>query len=271
MILPISISSEINMLLHFFPEDIPQRNTFNGLLFVLPSAGKTMVEVDSRPYILEPGTLLTVLPSHLLHTISCDKNAQCLTLAFTFDSIADFPYMLQSGISERMTCTPYIKLNAEEFDRLGNWYRSIDEHYRHHAHPSYLEILRALLFIFTAEISAIYSNKPIKASASHYEELAEGFFRLLHSYFRTHRETAFYAEKLCISTKYLSKVIALVTGHVPSYWIMDFTIREAKTLLKSTTLTITQLSEKLNFPNSSFFARYFKRHTGLSPQKYRLQ
>ena len=109
----------------------------------------------------------------------------------------------------------------------------------------------------------------MKATATHKEQLTENFFRLLHESFSAHRDVAFYADRLCITSKYLARVIQQVTGQTPAYWITDFTIREAKTLLKSTTLTITELSERMNFPNSSFFARYFRRYAGVSPQEYR--
>lgn len=49
----------------------------------------------------------------------------------------------------------------------------------------------------------------------------------------------------------------------------DYVVLEAKTLLKSTNLTILQISEELHFANQSFFGKYFKQHTGLSPMRYR--
>lgn len=109
----------------------------------------------------------------------------------------------------------------------------------------------------------------MKATATHKEELTENFFRLLHEFFSSRRDVSFYADRLCLTSKYLARVIQQVTGHTPAYWIADFTVREAKTLLKATTLTVTELSERMNFPNSSFFARYFRRHAGVSPQEYR--
>ena len=115
----------------------------------------------------------------------------------------------------------------------------------------------------------IYAHKKVESVATHYEQMANQFFRLLHVHVRLHRDVAFYAGQLCVTPKYLSKVIRQVTDHTPSFWIADFTLKDAKALLKSSSLTITQLSEQLNFPNSSFFARYFKRHTGMSPQAYR--
>lgn len=267
---PFFISNQPDALLHFLPMNTPLRGEWMGPVFILTTAGRATVEVDGRPYLLSPGTLLSLLPSHLHHTVTYENDFRCLTLAFQFDAMADFPYMLQSPIAEKIGHTPFILLSAEEQERLEDWHRVITRQYTLTDHPSYPEIVRSLIFVFTSEVGAAYIHNPMKTTATHREELTNHFFSLLHKSFFTHRDTAFYADQLCITTKHLSRVIQQVTGHTPSYWIADFTVREAKTRLKSTTLTITELSEKLNFPNSSFFARYFKRHTGVSPQEYRL-
>lgn len=263
------VSDRSDALLRFLPENASWRNTLTGPIFILTTSGQAAVEIDGRPYLLSMGALLTLLPSHRQHTVLFEKDYSCLVLAFEFDDMADFPYMLSSRISEKMGHVPFIQLSPEERKRLEDWYHVIIHHNALTSHPSYKEILRSLVFIFTAEVSAIYTNSPIKATATHQEALTNHFFHLLHEFFSIHRDAAFYAGQLCITPKYLARVIQQVTGHTPSYWMVDFTIREAKMLLKSTTLTVTQLSERLNFPNSSFFARYFKRYAGVAPQEYR--
>lgn len=263
------ISNLPDALTRFLPVDMPQRNHLKGLIFVLSTSGQATVEVDGSLYTLLPGSLLTLLPSHLLHTVSSSEDFQCLTLAFPFDAMADFPYLLPVLVTEKMQQTPFILLSAQEKELLTGSHAALMRHYVQLNHPSYNEILRSLIYVFTAEVSAIYINHPMKATATHKEQLTENFFRLLHESFSAHRDVAFYADRLCITSKYLARVIQQVTGHTPAYWITDFTIREAKTLLKSTTLTITELSERMNFPNSSFFARYFRRYAGVSPQEYR--
>jgi AraC-like DNA-binding protein len=79
----------------------------------------------------------------------------------------------------------------------------------------------------------------------------------------------FYAKKLCMAPKYLSAVIKEKTGKSAFEWINDYVILEAKSLLKSTNMTIQQISDELNFANQSFFGKYFKRLAGMSPKSYR--
>lgn len=270
MINELMLSSDADAPSRIFPSDNPLRGAFGGLIFVLGTQGEAAIEADGKRYTLKKGKMLTTLPAHLVRIEKQTANFRCLTLGFTFDFMSDFPYMVTASVSQKMVNTPLVELTKEEFHRLKSCHQAITNHTASENHPSYTQILRSLLFIFTAEVGALYSEKPTKSTATYFETITDGFFKQLHENFTTHRDVVFYADKLCVSTRYLEKVLLRVTGHTPAYWIADFTIRQAKMLLKSTTLTITELSEKLNFANSSFFAKYFKRHTGLSPQEYRL-
>ena len=82
------------------------------------------------------------------------------------------------------------------------------------------------------------------------------------------RSITYYADLLCISPKYLSQVIKNVTGRLAGEWISDYVILEAKALLKSNKYTVQQVCDMLNFANQSFFGKYFKRKTGMSPKNY---
>lgn len=254
-----------------FPWEAPARNTFRGLCFVMPVTGEATVEIDSRPYRLCPGVLLTLLPGHVLQIVSRSHDFHCFLLSVPFEFMNDFPYMLQSCISEKMEQMPYLLLLPDQQNLLRENYRAIARHYPQTLHSSYQEIMRCLFFIFTAEVCAIYSNRQLRVSATLREKMTGSFFGLLHVNLHVHRDAAFYAGQLCITPRHLAKVIRQTTGQVPSYWITDFTIRELKSLLCSTSLSVTQLSDRLNFPDSSFLARYFRRNTGMSPQEFRLR
>jgi AraC-like DNA-binding protein len=100
------------------------------------------------------------------------------------------------------------------------------------------------------------------------EELFTSFYNLVLLHHRESHEVGFYADKLCLTPKYLSTVIKASTGKTAYEWINDYVILEAKALLKSD-MTVQQISDSLSFPNQSFFGQSFKRHTGMSPSEYR--
>lgn len=101
--------------------------------------------------------------------------------------------------------------------------------------------------------------------------MTERFMDLLEHHYQQHRDVKFYADKLSLTPKYLSKIIDEDTGMSATEWINSYVLLEAKALLKSTDLTIQQISLQLNFPSQSHFGKYFKNHTNLSPKEYRLQ
>ena len=97
----------------------------------------------------------------------------------------------------------------------------------------------------------------------------EQFLTLVSEHHDKERGMAFYAEKLCLTPKYLSKIVRAASGKSGPEWIDSFVILEAKNMLKYSDMPIKEIVYKLNFPNSSVFYKFFKTHTGQTPSEYR--
>ena len=100
------------------------------------------------------------------------------------------------------------------------------------------------------------------------DEIFKSFVSLVHEHCASQREVSLYANKLCISTKYLTGICKAVTGDSAKKIIDDFAILEIKVLLQSTELTVQEIADRLGFPDQSYLGRYFKRHEGMSPKEY---
>ena len=100
------------------------------------------------------------------------------------------------------------------------------------------------------------------------DEIFKSFVSLVHEHCASQREVSFYADKLCISTKYLTGICKAVTGDSAKKIIDDFAILEIKVLLQSTELTVQEIADRLGFPDQSYLGSYFKRHEGMSPKEY---
>jgi YesN/AraC family two-component response regulator len=83
------------------------------------------------------------------------------------------------------------------------------------------------------------------------------------------RQLDYYADKMCLSQRYLGSIIRNVSGVTAKEWIDRAAITEIKVLLKHSDKQITQIADQLHFPNYSFFSKFFKRLTGTTPKKYR--
>lgn len=143
--------------------------------------------------------------------------------------------------------------------------------YYHIQHsPHRVEIARHLAQA-AAYIESGISQKyktPLEFRKTRQDSIFGQFIDYVRQYHTKERSINFYADKLCLTPKYLSSVIKNYTGKVAHDWINEFVIEKAKALLKSSNLTIQQISDELNFPNQSFFGTYFKRHVGLCPKEY---
>lgn len=92
---------------------------------------------------------------------------------------------------------------------------------------------------------------------------------LVQKSFKEERQIEFYASQLGVTPKHLSRILKQTTGFTAADWIKNYILLEAKVMLKSSTLTMGQISTQLNFPSQSFFAKFFKNATGLTPKQYR--
>lgn len=95
------------------------------------------------------------------------------------------------------------------------------------------------------------------------------FIRLVNGCAGRERQIDYYADKLCLSKRYLGTVIKNVSGVTAKEWIDRATITEIKVLLKYSDMQIAEISDRLMFPNTSFFCKYFKRLTSLTPLEYK--
>ena len=95
------------------------------------------------------------------------------------------------------------------------------------------------------------------------------FFLSLFRHFRQEREVSFYAELQHLTPRYFSSIIKEKSGSNALQWIVQVVIIEAKLLLETSELSIKEISVLLNFPTQSFFGKYFKQYTGVSPKEYR--
>ncbi len=108
-----------------------------------------------------------------------------------------------------------------------------------------------------------------KLSLDRNHEIYSEFVKMVIHNFRREHSVAFYAEQMGLTPKYLSISVKAASGKTPSECIQKFLIQEAMVLLKNTNLAIKEIVTELNFPTATFFCRYFKRSTGMSPNEYR--
>ncbi len=164
---------------------------------------------------------------------------------------------------------PMITLSHDDAQRLAEKMIEISN-YMHSDHIYKSEILRMLYAVFLLDLQ----NAQSKAITQHtipqrLEEIFLGFMSLLPQHFAEHHDIGFYADALHISSVYLSRVVRQVMGRTVVDYINQMLLMESSFLLRNTTLSITQISDRLHFSEPSAFTRFFVRMSHQSPRKFR--
>lgn len=165
----------------------------------------------------------------------------------------------------------HLPLTDDDHLRMQEYFKLID-HQMKRADCSE-EAISFMVLAMVADIvnlrKLLVMHKASHGKLSRSEDIMRQFAALLRQYGTTQRNIPFYASKLALTPNHLSDVVRQQSGLSVMDWLNRTTITEAKVLLKHTNLMIYEISDRLNFPEPTAFNRYFKKHVGVSPMKYR--
>ena len=138
--------------------------------------------------------------------------------------------------------------------------------------------VRELYFISVMQLRAFYmlyqvmlrrNQIEVDSFKSRGDELFFRFRQLLAEHYRESRSVAFYADKLCITPRYLTDIVQQHYGRSPKDAIDIYTVMQIRLDLLQSDVTLSELAYKYHFSSPSFFSDYFRRNAGCSPQDYR--
>ena len=109
----------------------------------------------------------------------------------------------------------------------------------------------------------------VLASQSREQTIFDRFIQLVNQHCAEQHQISYYADRMCLTERYLSTVIRQTSGVTAKEWIDRALIMRIKVELRHTDKSIARIAEDLNFANTSFFCKYFKRETCMTPGKYR--
>lgn len=170
---------------------------------------------------------------------------------------------------------PVIHLSDAVVEMMNKYHALLSYKLEHPYGYYHREIMQSLFHCMFYELAAIISpliedRKPAVAQRQG-ELLFRKFIKLLSSYEATDRSVKGYAEKLCVTPKYLSTVCKSVSGKTALEWIHDFLADSITHKLKYTDVSIKEIADELGFPNISFFGKFVKSRFGVSPKEYRIR
>jgi AraC-like DNA-binding protein len=215
-------------------------------------------------FVMIPGQIIQY--SH----VSDDFSALFIIMSKRFFADMDLNANDAAAIFLHVKENPIMPVVQEDMELLLDFYHILKKIVKRVHNPNRLEMVQLLVkgfFLGDSNIQQYCHADTVLKSRK--EIISDLFYDKVLKHYRESREVSFYADKLCLTPKYLSDVIKDVAGKTAVEWINDYVILEAQSLLKSTNMNIQEISYTLGFPNQSFFGKFFKKHTGMSPKEYR--
>ncbi len=250
------------------------------IFFLKKGDGSFQLGFNLDTYEIHERSLLITAPGNIIRLSAYDENKiadselifALLSKDFVSNIHVDFDKTLQAAV--RFLESPCLTLNAEQLD-IASDYFTLARKIIHSQMDNKREIISTLLTSITYLAVNLWRNDIASAkerqdmSSLRVNQTYEQFIALVSQHHNKERGMAFYADKMHITPKYLSKIIKQASGRSGPDWIDSFVVLEAKNLLKYTDKPVKEIVWQLNFPTPSVFNKFFKKHTNLTPSEYR--
>lgn len=257
-----------------FPKILCKPFLMNYVGLIVCEKGYFCFDVDKKKFTARAGETVFLSEGN---NFSIGELSDDLRVSILFYHIDPIREILGSSIVAMYlytTLTPepcYVWTSGEESD-LARYIALLGRHRKSAQNPFDNHECKLLLLALTYRLCSIYSRRIIeeKNVAGHKIDTFIKLIRLIEKYYMQERGVAFYADKLCLSPKYLSVLSKSVCGYTVQELVFRAIIRKSIFWLKNTNKSVQEISDDLNFPNASFFGTFFKKQTGLAPSYYRI-
>lgn len=233
--------------------------------------GHADIVVDMHPYHVEAPCIVFILQNSIYQTIfnSDDISAKIVVMSKSFTDDLFSNLATVRGIENDIRRSAVSKISDNEKEMFSDYYTMLKKLAASPLMQYKQEAAKHLTLAMFYGYSHIKHSQTASESPKGKKLIYGRFLDILTKYHKQERNINFYAEKLCISTQYLSECIKKQSGKTAQEVIEEYVITQAKSMLLSSEMSIQQISDELHFPTQSAFGKYFKRVTGLSPKAYK--
>lgn len=243
---------------------------------ILCTDGECVVNIGEKEYRIVSGDMLLATPMFRIRVHDdCVFSAKGLFLCTGYLNQYMLPMLCSPSLLMHIAQHPVCKMDSVQYDQVLAMMQNIcwvatnskcsklNDEAVHNG-------IAMFLYVIGDSLQRTASSLDAKVSVpSRRDEYCFRFIDLLTKFPKISRRVDFYADKLCLTPKYLTTLVREATGKSAKDWIDDFIISNAQFLLRRSDMSIQQIASELNFPNQSFFGKFFKEHTGYAPSEYR--
>ncbi len=235
--------------------------------------GSCRIQFNGKQLEMRRGDLMIVRQGRLVQSVKPDDlfRVVIIYVAATFIELCtpQSNYGMKGQLA--LFLNPIMHLNEEQFEQCRRNFDNLRARMAQTAHHFYRDMMinkvQSLIIDFFDFHASLYQEQDI---STQYATIMSRFLSLLESgEYRQHREVTWYAEQLCVTSKYLSEVSKAASGYAANFWINRYTVLHISRLLRDKSLTFVQISDMFGFSSPAYFSRYVSRNLGMRPTDYR--
>ena len=261
--------------LNAFPSSLKKLFLMRGLGLIICRQGNFQFALNQRLFRANAGETLFIPEDSHFQVLQESEDMEVFILAYQIQPIRDIignsvvsMYMYSRLTPEEPSCV----WSTGEEEEIVKYMSLLDNVLQSEENSFKLYEQKLLLLALTYRICSIYNRKLVndgREVGGRKNEVFIHLIQLIEKYYMQERGVEFYADKLCLSPKYLSAVSKSICGYTVQELVFKAIIRKSISLLKNTQKDIQEISNAFGFPNASYFGTFFKKQVGVSPQQYR--
>lgn len=235
--------------------------------------GECRIWFNGAERVMRKGDLMIVRKGKLIEKIRPDSQFRVIMIYVSSAFITLCTPQSNYGTRGHLALflNPIMHLDDTQFEQCKRNFDDLQARLEHTHHHFYKDMIinkiQALIIDFFDFHASLYKENEVSTP---YASIMNRFIALLENgEYRTHREVTWYADQLCVTSKYLSEVSKSVSGCAANFWINRYTALDISRLLRDKTLSFVQISDMFGFSSPAYFSRYVLHNLGVNPTEYR--
>jgi AraC-like DNA-binding protein len=279
--LRIADSDELVVMEHFGGVPAGRVRPLDHGLVIICTAGVAQFEYDGHTVQLNKNDLFLLMAHSVVEKFMSSVDFDCRELWFSRGEMWNMNMYVKNSLADLLPLkhNPKVTLSDADAALFETYFKQLSYHIRNSSQLLYPEITHSIVGAFLLEVLSVLrrgnnilkDNNLINNSGLHGRKLADRFVQLVEQSDGRIRRVDEFAQMLNVTPKYLSKLLMDTMHRKPSVIVAFFTLQAIENRLRYTDMTMQQIADDLHFANASFFGKYFKEHSGMTPMEYRIK